>query len=53
METLTHHRGCTANYPEKLESEELKHLTFQRIDNNEIVIQCVDCGAFIIIKEQM
>lgn len=49
---IKHHKGCTADYPEKLKNEKPRQLTKTDIGGGEVVYQCVDCGAFIVVKEQ-
>lgn len=49
--TFTHHAGCTSDYPEKVEGEAPRSLTKMDIGNGDVVWQCVDCGAFVIVDE--
>lgn len=48
---ILHFKGCTADYPEKPENETPRQITKIEIDDNEVVHQCVDCGAFIVVKQ--
>lgn len=47
---LIHHLTCTAKYPEKLTGEPPQHITETDIGDGEIVLQCVDCGAFVTAR---
>lgn len=53
MIDILHFKGCTANYPEKLNNEKPRQITKIPIDDGEVVHQCVDCGAFIVVKENV
>lgn len=45
---VEHHINCRADYPEKLEDERPQQLTRIDLDEHEYVLQCVDCGAFVV-----
>lgn len=45
-----HHPNCRANYPEKPPGEQPQHIVEIPIDDGEVVLQCSDCGAFIVEK---
>lgn len=49
---VKHYPNCNANYPEKPANEEPQQLLETEYDENEVVISCVDCGAFEVIKKQ-
>jgi hypothetical protein len=48
---ITHYPGCTGDYPEKPEGEKAQQIETLDIGDGEVVHQCVDCGAFEVIKE--
>lgn len=48
---MTHHPGCTPNYPEKKKGEKPQAMFDLNIDGEEFVRTCVDCGAFELIKK--
>jgi hypothetical protein len=41
-----------ADYPEKPEGEQPQALHREDIGGGEDVIQCVDCGAFIVVRRE-
>jgi hypothetical protein len=49
---ITHYSGCSANYPEKPSNEKPQQIVeIDLEEDDEVVQQCVDCGAFeIVIK---
>jgi hypothetical protein len=47
-----HHKSYDADYPEKPKGEPPQRLEYSRLSRNETLAQCVDCGAFVIIKDQ-
>lgn len=49
--SITHFPKCTANYPEKPVRERPQKIMEINIDDGEVVLQCSDCGAFVIVKE--
>jgi ssDNA-binding Zn-finger/Zn-ribbon topoisomerase 1 len=49
MTEIKHFSNCKADYPEKPIGEKPQEIIKIEIDNNEIVHQCSDCGAFIIM----
>jgi len=53
-ENIQHFKTCKTNYPEKPLGETKQAVTKIPIGENENVITCNDCGAFIIeqIKEK-
>ena len=51
MATVEHYPGCTGDYPEKPEGEAPQKLERMDIGDGETVVQCVDCGAFVIETE--
>lgn len=52
MDTIKHYDNCNHNYPEKNEIGDEQQITKIEIGDNEVVWQCVDCGAFVIEKEE-
>lgn len=46
---IVHHPGCTADYPEKPAGEAPQAIMDIPIDDGETVLQCSDCGAFIVV----
>jgi hypothetical protein len=52
MREIVHFPGCTADYPEKPDGERSQAIMEIPIDDGEIVKQCSDCGAFIIVKAE-
>lgn len=46
---VDHHKNCHANYPEKVPGERPQQLTRLDIGDGEDVLQCVDCGAFVVV----
>lgn len=46
---IKHHPSCTADYPEKPEGERPQSVTDIRIDMNQVVRTCDDCGAFELV----
>lgn len=51
MDTIQHHPNCSPYYPEKIQSEAPQAITEIEIDDGEVALQCVDCGAYVIRKE--
>jgi hypothetical protein len=47
-----HHKSCDADYPEKPKNEAPQQLEKSWLNKRELLIQCVDCGAFIIVKKE-
>lgn len=50
--SLKHHSTCRANYPEKLKYELPQHIEVMKLDDKETVHTCVDCGAFVLTREE-
>jgi len=50
MNIFPHHSKCTPNYPEKPKGEPPQLIVKSKISDNEILYQCVDCGAHILTK---
>jgi ssDNA-binding Zn-finger/Zn-ribbon topoisomerase 1 len=50
MIKIKHFINCTADYPEKPIEEKPQEIMKIEIDENEVVHQCSDCGAFVIVK---
>jgi hypothetical protein len=48
---IEHYPGCNADYPEKPEGEAPQATMLEDIGDGEVVVQCVDCGAFVIEKD--
>lgn len=48
---IEHYKNCRADYPEKAEGEAPQAIQRMPLDDNEVVYQCVDCGAFVIVVE--
>jgi predicted RNA-binding Zn-ribbon protein involved in translation (DUF1610 family) len=49
---VQHYPGCTADYPEKPEGEAAQRIMEIDIEDGEKVLQCVDCGAFVVVKRR-
>lgn len=52
-----HHPTCTADYPEKPDDELPQQIVRQSLGeddrgDDEVIYFCVDCGAFVIVKEK-
>lgn len=45
-----HHPKCNADYPEKPKREKPQHITKENLGNDEVLYQCVDCGASVLTK---
>ena len=43
---IRHYQTCNSNYPEKPEGEQAQKVTRIPLDEHQVVLQCVDCGAF-------
>ncbi len=48
---IVHYKGCNAKYPEKPEGEKPQQIEELELDDNEVVLQCVDCGAFEVVQK--
>lgn len=44
--SIKHYPTCNGDYPEKSEGEEAQKAIRIPLDDNQVVIQCIDCGAF-------
>lgn len=49
--TIQHYPTCHANYPEKLKNEKAQQIMEIDLDDDEKVLQCVDCGASVVVKK--
>lgn len=49
---IIHYAQCSPNYPEKLKTEPPQLIETFDIGFGETLHQCVDCGAFEIIKKE-
>lgn len=47
---VTHHVGCTPDYPEKINEEPPQFLTDDEIEPGVTVWTCVDCGAYVVVE---
>lgn len=48
-EVIQHYPTCSASYPEKLEGEAPQATTVIDMEDGTLVVQCVDCGAYIMV----
>jgi len=46
MVSIKHYPTCNPNYPEKEQGEKAQQTIRIPLDDNQVVVQCVDCGAF-------
>ena len=49
--TIQHYPGCRPDYPEKPPHEPPQPIITMDIDDGEVVHQCGDCGAFVIMQQ--
>ncbi len=52
MNEIKHHATCSPIYPEKEEGEAPQATITIDIGDGEKVIQCSDCGAFAVVKQE-
>jgi hypothetical protein len=50
MPEVKHHPNCSADYPEKIETEAPQQITVMDCEDF-LVYQCVDCGAFVTVDK--
>jgi hypothetical protein len=48
MTKLDHYPNCSADYPEKPEGEPAQHIIRIDLEDGEYVLQCSDCGAYVV-----
>lgn len=48
---IVHYKTCNAKYPEKPADEQPQQIVEMELDDNEVVRQCVDCGAFEVVEK--
>lgn len=48
--SIVHYPGCNADYPEKPEGQQPQQIETLDIGDGEVVHQCVDCGAYVIVN---
>ena len=53
MTDIKHFTTCSANYPEKTRGELGQAVTRITLNAVETVVQCNDCGAFVIEARQL
>lgn len=49
--SVNHYPNCTADYPEKPKDEAPQEIHVDDLGDGEWVFTCVDCGAFVLIRE--
>ncbi len=49
MNELVHYPNCHADYPEKPENEAPQSTTEIDLGDNEVAVQCNDCGASVVV----
>ena len=54
---VVHFPGCTDKYPEKIETEPAGHIVEEDLGElgwpgQEVLRQCVDCGAYELVPRQ-
>jgi ssDNA-binding Zn-finger/Zn-ribbon topoisomerase 1 len=47
---IEHFPTCRATYPEKPEDELPQQIAEIELDEGDVVLQCVDCGAYKVVK---
>ena len=49
---MKHYPTCNPNYPEKEEGEKAQKTIAIPLDDNQEIVQCVDCGAFEVKRKK-
>ena len=51
-QAIIHWPNCHADYPEKPEDEPAQHLVEIDLGDGEKVLQCSDCGAYVVVEDK-